>query len=55
MSRIGRIPPVPVPSGVDVTIDGRVVTVKGPPKGELTHTVAAPPIAVDRDDAGASW
>ena len=50
MSRIGRIP-VPVPSGVDVTIDGRVVTVKGP-KGELTHTVAAP-IAVDRDDAGA--
>ncbi|MDQ0426231.1 large subunit ribosomal protein L6 [Cellulomonas iranensis] len=34
-----------------MTIDGRVVTVKGP-KGELTHTVAAP-IAVDRDDAGA--
>ncbi len=50
MSRIGRIP-VPVPSGVDVTIDGNLVTVKGP-KGQLTHTVAAP-IAVDRDDAGA--
>jgi len=40
MSRIGRIP-VPVPAGVDVTIDGAVVTVKGP-KGTLTHTVAAP-------------
>ena len=50
MSRIGRIP-VPVPAGVDVQIDDRVVTVKGP-KGTLTHTVAAP-LAVDRDDAGA--
>ena len=29
MSRIGRLP-VSVPSGVDVTIDGRAVTVKGP-------------------------
>ena len=50
MSRIGRIP-VPVPAGVDVTIDDRVVTVKGP-KGELSHTVAAP-LTVERDDAGA--
>ena len=50
MSRIGRIP-VPVPAGVDVTIDGAVVTVKGP-KGTLSHTVAAP-IQVARDDAGA--
>lgn len=50
MSRIGRIP-VPVPSGVDVTIDGQLVTVKGA-KGTLTHTVPAP-LAVDRDDAGA--
>jgi large subunit ribosomal protein L6 len=33
MSRIGRLP-VAVPSGVDVTIDGQRVTVKGP-KGEL--------------------
>jgi large subunit ribosomal protein L6 len=33
--------PVTVPSGVDVTIDGREVTVKGP-KGTLRHTVAAP-------------
>ncbi|UJP39812.1 50S ribosomal protein L6 [Cellulomonas palmilytica] len=47
MSRIGRIP-VPVPAGVDVTIDGAVVTVKGP-KGTLTHTVAAP-IEVKQED-----
>ncbi|GEL96276.1 50S ribosomal protein L6 [Cellulomonas composti] len=40
MSRIGKIP-VPVPAGVDVNIDGAVVTVKGP-KGTLTHTVASP-------------
>jgi large subunit ribosomal protein L6 len=50
MSRIGKYP-VPVPSGVDVTIEGQTVTVKGP-KGELSHTVAAP-IVVRRDDAGA--
>ena len=49
MSRIGRLP-VPVPTGVDVSIDGRVVTVKGP-KGSLTHTVAEP-IAVARGDEG---
>jgi large subunit ribosomal protein L6 len=35
MSRIG-LSPIPVPSGVDVTIAGRAVTVKGP-KGELHH------------------
>ncbi|GAA3965256.1 50S ribosomal protein L6 [Actinomadura viridis] len=40
MSRIGRLP-ITVPSGVDVRIDGRQVTVKGP-KGELSHTVAEP-------------
>jgi large subunit ribosomal protein L6 len=40
MSRIGRRP-IPVPSGVDVAIDGRHVTVKGP-KGTLSHTVAEP-------------
>ncbi|WP_258726089.1 50S ribosomal protein L6 [Cellulomonas sp. NS3] len=50
MSRIGRVP-VPVPSGVEVTIDGAVVTVKGP-KGTLAHTIASP-IEVARDDAGA--
>ena len=40
MSRIGRLP-IPVPSGVDVAIDGRTVNVSGP-KGKLSHTVAAP-------------
>jgi len=40
MSRIGKLP-ITVPAGVDVTIDGRTVSVKGP-KGSLTHTVAAP-------------
>ena len=33
MSRIGRLP-VPVPAGVDVTINGQDITVKGP-KGTL--------------------
>ncbi|HZM65768.1 MAG TPA: 50S ribosomal protein L6 [Nakamurella sp.] len=47
MSRIGRLP-IPVPAGVDVTIDGPLVTVKGP-KGALTHTVVEP-ISVARDD-----
>jgi len=40
MSRIGRMP-VTVPSGVDVTISGREVTVKGP-KGTLSLQIAAP-------------
>jgi large subunit ribosomal protein L6 len=40
MSRIGRLP-ITVPSGVDVTIDGATVSVKGP-KGELSHQVANP-------------
>ena len=34
MSRIGKMP-IAVPAGVDVKIDGPVVTVKGP-KGTLT-------------------
>ena len=50
MSRIGKLP-VTVPSGVDVSIDGRTVTVKGP-KGTLSHTVIEP-ITVERDDTGA--
>jgi len=49
MSRIGRLP-VSVPSGVDVTIDGRAVVVKGP-KGTLSHTVAEP-IAVEKAEDG---
>jgi large subunit ribosomal protein L6 len=50
MSRIGK-QPVPVPAGVDVTIDGQNVSVKGP-KGTLEWTVAEP-IMVSRDDDGA--
>jgi large subunit ribosomal protein L6 len=46
MSRIGRMP-VTVPTGVDVTISGREVTVKGP-KGTLSLQVSAP-IDVSRD------
>jgi large subunit ribosomal protein L6 len=40
MSRIGRSP-ITIPSGVDVTVAGQEVTVKGP-KGELSLTVKAP-------------
>jgi large subunit ribosomal protein L6 len=50
MSRIGKLP-VTVPSGVDVSVEDRLVTVKGP-KGTLSHTVAEP-ITVSRDDEGA--
>jgi large subunit ribosomal protein L6 len=39
MSRIGQAP-IAIPAGVDVTIEGRNVTVKGP-KGELSRTVPA--------------
>jgi large subunit ribosomal protein L6 len=49
MSRIGRLP-IPVPSGVDIAIDGRDVVVKGP-KGTLAHTLAAP-IDITRADDG---
>jgi len=40
MSRIGRMP-ITVPAGVDVAVDGRQVSVKGP-KGSLSLEVAAP-------------
>jgi large subunit ribosomal protein L6 len=40
MSRIGRMP-VTIPSGVDVTIEGREVTVTGP-KGRLSLEVKEP-------------
>jgi large subunit ribosomal protein L6 len=50
MSRIGRMP-VPVPTGVQVDIEGREVTVTGP-KGTLRHTLAAP-IEISRTDDGA--
>lgn len=56
MSRIGKRP-VPVPSGVEVAIEGRTVTVKGP-KGTLSRTISAPmdvrqedgTVVVDRPD-----
>src|SRR3954466_3106162 len=46
MSRIGRLP-IPVPSGVTVSIDGTHVAVKGP-RGELARDIA-PELAVVRD------
>ena len=49
MSRIGKLP-ITVTSGVDVAIEGRMVTVKGP-KGTLSHTVVEP-ITVERADDG---
>jgi large subunit ribosomal protein L6 len=48
MSRIGRLP-ITVPSGVDVTIDGRTVTVKGP-KGSLSRSLH-PDMSISREDA----
>ena len=47
MSRIGRLP-VEIPGGVDVTIDGRAVSVKGP-KGSLALELS-PPIEISRED-----
>jgi len=49
MSRIGRMP-IAIPSGVDVTIDGSNITVKGP-KGQLSHVVVEP-ITVSREEDG---
>ncbi|GAA4540294.1 50S ribosomal protein L6 [Amycolatopsis samaneae] len=49
MSRIGKLP-VAVPSGVEVTIDGQLIKVKGP-KGTLEHTVIEP-ITVERGEDG---
>jgi large subunit ribosomal protein L6 len=49
MSRIGRLP-ITVPSGVEVTLAGQAVTVKGP-KGTLEHTVAEP-IEITRAEDG---
>jgi len=49
MSRIGRLP-IPVPSGVEITLDGQVVTVKGP-KGTLSHEISDP-IRIERTENG---
>ncbi|MBA3233618.1 MAG: 50S ribosomal protein L6 [Propionibacteriales bacterium] len=48
MSRIGKLP-ITVPAGVDVAIDGQLVTVKGP-KGTLSHSVREPIKAAKGDD-----
>jgi len=47
MSRIGRLA-IPIPTGVDIQIDGNHVTVKGP-KGQLGRDVA-PELRIVRED-----
>jgi large subunit ribosomal protein L6 len=47
MSRIGRLP-IPIPSGVDVTLEGNHITVKGP-RGELSRDLA-PELRVVQED-----
>jgi large subunit ribosomal protein L6 len=47
MSRIGR-KPIPVPKGVTVTVEGKVVRVKGP-KGELERTLHPAITAAQQD------
>jgi large subunit ribosomal protein L6 len=48
MSRIGRLP-IAVPATVDVTIDGRTLTVKGP-KGSLTRALH-PDMIISREES----
>jgi large subunit ribosomal protein L6 len=47
MSRIGKLP-IPVPSGVEITLAGQDITVTGP-KGTLHHSVAEPIRLVQED------
>ena len=47
MSRIGKAP-VTVPSGVDITVDGATITVKGP-KGTLSRAIPGD-ITISQDD-----
>ncbi|WP_250279490.1 50S ribosomal protein L6 [Frankia sp. Cppng1_Ct_nod] len=47
MSRIGRLP-IPVPSGVDISVEGSEIVVKGP-KGTLNHSVVEPIIVSTED------
>ncbi len=49
MSRIGRLP-IAIPAGVEVKIDGNVVTVKGP-KGQLTKELHPEMIIEQADGA----
>lgn len=46
-SRIGKLP-VPVPAGVDISIDGQDVAVKGPKGGPLNWSVPAS-VSIERD------
>ncbi len=46
MSRIGRLP-IAIPAGVDVTIDGSTVTVKGP-KGAMSRQFS-PSMKIEKD------
>ncbi len=46
MSRIGRLP-ITVPAGVDITLDGRIITVAGP-KGTLTRQLP-PRMVLERE------
>ena len=39
MSRVGRMP-IDIPAGVNVNLDGHVITVKGPER--RTHSYASP-------------
>lgn len=48
MSRIGKLP-IPVPAGVEVSLDGQRVSVRGP-KGSLQHTVPEPILVTRRED-----
>ncbi|MEY3406218.1 MAG: hypothetical protein RLZZ556_290 [Actinomycetota bacterium] len=49
MSRIGKMP-IAIPSGVEVKIEGQLVSVKGP-KGSLSHNVPAPITVVVEDNS----
>ena len=49
MSRIGRLP-ITVPPGVDITVDGTHVSVKGP-KGDLSRDIA-PQLTIDTSKFG---
>lgn len=49
MSRIGKVP-VPVPTSVEVKIDGQHLAVKGP-KGELAHELPAE-VTIERNEDG---
>ena len=49
MSRIGRLP-ITVPQGVDVTLDGERITVKGP-RGELSRELVPEMHVVQEDGA----